>query len=149
MEYCTFQEGSKILHSIRWYQYCGMAKQPVETGLWDGWAGEGTKGYHLGQEGLGMKEKRTLCYQMVYPPLDPPVNQLLLRCAITTLAPCMAASWAALGGCPGGGGYNREEITENWTFRWNYVTVVPCFISKGSGIISRDEHSARFSDVQM
>lgn len=56
--------------------------------------GGGTKGYHLGQEeGLGMKEKwRTLCYQMVYPPLEPPVNQLLLRCAITTLAPCMAAS---------------------------------------------------------
>lgn len=36
VEYCTFHEGSKILHSVRWYQYCGMAKQPEEGGIWDG-----------------------------------------------------------------------------------------------------------------
>lgn len=36
VEYCTFNEGSKILHSVRWYQYCGMAKQPEEGGIWDG-----------------------------------------------------------------------------------------------------------------
>lgn len=108
VEYCTFHKGSKILHSVRWYQYCGMAKQPKEGGVWDG----GVTGVSLGGvEGAGMvfffrhKPRGSCCYQMVYPPLDPPMKKLFLRCVMTTLAPCMAASWAALGGCPGGGGW--------------------------------------------
>lgn len=63
VEYCTFHEGSKILHSVRWYQYCGMAKQPEEGGVWDGIE----LGHHLGWgHGLGMEEElKSCCYQMV------------------------------------------------------------------------------------
>lgn len=54
VEYCTFHKGSKILHSVRWYQYCGMAKQPEEGGIWDGGRpgasfGTGTWFRHEGQ----------------------------------------------------------------------------------------------------
>lgn len=63
------------------------------------------------------QEGNSCCYQMVYPPLDPPRKKLFLRCVMTTLAPCMAASWAALGGCPGGGGWRESRKNRlSWQF---------------------------------
>ena len=53
-------------------------------------------------------KENSCCYQMVYPPLEPPMKKLFLRWVIMTLAPCIAAICAALGGCPGGGGFNVE-----------------------------------------